>query len=72
MHVVNSIPKIKNSYAKSTGLGLKNIKQRLELIYGSKYSLTIQNIADNFTINLQLPLATMADATQRTAAITYK
>jgi len=72
MEVINSIPKTKNSYAKSTGLGLKNIKQRLELIYGPKCQLTIQPGPEQFIINLHLPLATMADVSHRTAAMAYK
>jgi len=72
MQVINSIPKTKNSYAKSTGLGLKNIKQRLELLYGEKCQLTIQHTTDQFTVNLQLPLTAVAGANQRNAAVAYK
>lgn len=57
MDVTNSIPKLKNSYSKSTGLGLKNIKQRLKLLYTDKYKLDITETATQHEIKLVLPLA---------------
>lgn len=38
------------------GLGLENVKRRLELIYPEKYKLDIQDTGVNFTVNLQLDL----------------
>lgn len=38
------------------GLGLENVKRRLELIYPGKYELLIQDKGTSFAINLQLQL----------------
>lgn len=72
MEVINSIPKTKNSFAKSTGLGLKNIKQRLDLLYADKCRLAIQTGPGQFTVNLQLPLAGSPYISPRSHAIAYK
>jgi LytS/YehU family sensor histidine kinase len=40
----------------SEGIGLKNVRRRLDLIYGDQYSLEISGNSDNFSINLQLKL----------------
>jgi len=38
------------------GLGLDNVKRRLELIYGGRYNLTIADKGNSFAVNLQLQL----------------
>ena len=38
------------------GVGLANVKRRLELIYGSAYRLDISDKADTYTVDLTLPL----------------
>jgi sensor histidine kinase YesM len=38
------------------GLGLQNIKRRLELMYANKFTLVINDEAKEFTINLKLPV----------------
>ena len=38
------------------GLGLKNVKRRLELIYGTNYTLDIKDEENTYTVNLTLPL----------------
>ena len=38
------------------GVGLQNVKRRLELLYGKKYSLKINNTPDEYNILLSLPL----------------
>lgn len=41
---------------KHSGLGLVNIKRRLELLYGQKYSLAVLAEENKFTVTLFLPL----------------
>ena len=38
------------------GVGLQNVKRRLDLIYGDRYTLTIDDAADNYNILLVIPL----------------
>ena len=38
------------------GLGLENIKRQLELLYPGKHILTIKDLTDSFTVQLQLTL----------------
>ena len=38
------------------GVGLTNVKKRLDLIYGQNYSLLMQNDADTYTVELIIPL----------------
>ena len=42
----------------SEGIGLKNVRRRLDLIYGNQYTLDIVSNKDTFRINLQLKLHT--------------
>jgi two-component system LytT family sensor kinase len=53
-----SISNFKNAYQKHEvgGIGLQNVKKRLELIYGVKHQLDISEDKDRFNVNLQLPL----------------
>ena len=41
---------------KHGGVGLKNVKQRLGLIYGNDYSLKIDDNPDVYSVNLNIPL----------------
>lgn len=50
----NSIPKIKS--IKSGGLGLKNIKRQLELLYPQRYKLDIAERETEFCIKLELTI----------------
>lgn len=38
------------------GLGLENVKRRLELIYAGRYELSIQDKGNSFAVNLQIQL----------------
>ena len=40
----------------SSGIGLKNVKRRLELLYPQKHQLTIQEEESNFSVDLNLAL----------------
>ena len=47
------IPKEEDKHG---GVGLSNVKQRLDLIYGDRYSLDIKDQTDTYTVILTLPL----------------
>lgn len=58
-HQLNfSITNFNNSYQKDDvgGIGLQNVKKRLDLIYGEKYKLDINKTDNRFNVNLLLPL----------------
>lgn len=48
--------KIPASEDKHGGVGLTNVKQRLDLIYGKDYTLDIKDEAETYTVNLTIPL----------------
>jgi two-component system, LytTR family, sensor kinase len=53
-----SISNFNNGYQKDDvgGIGLQNVKKRLDLIYGEKYKLDIDKSDGRFNVNLLLPL----------------
>ena len=56
--VENNIPPVKNNEAlQSLGIGIDNVKKRLEMLYPGKHFLNIENRTDSFFVNLQLQLA---------------
>lgn len=48
--------KIPQDEDKQGGVGLQNVKQRLELIYGKNYTLNINDETDVYNIELEFPL----------------
>ena len=42
---------------KYSGLGLKNIKRRLELLYQDQYCLNIMSTETEYIVNLTIPLS---------------
>ena len=48
------IPKEEDKHG---GVGLKNVKQRLELIYGNHYTLDIKDLPNEYSVALTLPLS---------------
>ncbi|HWB24876.1 MAG TPA: histidine kinase [Chitinophagaceae bacterium] len=56
MEAENTIPKIRNSFSRSTGIGIKNIEKRLELLYGEKYKLFVEHTPSQYKVSLVLPL----------------
>ena len=55
--VENNIPPVRNNEAlQSLGIGIENVKKRLEMLYPAKYILNIENRTDSFFVNLQLQL----------------
>ena len=56
--VENNIPPVKNNEAlQSLGIGIDNVKKRLEMLYAGKYVLSIENRSNSFFVNLKLQLA---------------
>ena len=51
----NSLPNVKQINHVG-GLGLQNVKRRLELIYNNDYSLVMNNIDNKYLVKLKLPL----------------
>jgi two-component system LytT family sensor kinase len=53
-----SICNFNNHFQKDNvgGIGLQNVKKRLDLIYGRNYTFDISRTDDRFNVNLQLPL----------------
>lgn len=52
---VNNIGK-KNDLSQSNGIGIENVKKRLEILYNNKYKLDINNDGLLFTVNLRIDL----------------
>jgi len=40
----------------SGGIGLENVKKRLQLLYQNDYSLEIENLSDTFSVQLLMPI----------------
>ncbi len=54
----NSIaPKKSESEQEKGGVGLKNVQRRLDLIYGKRYTLNIENTDHTYNIELIIPLS---------------
>jgi sensor histidine kinase YesM len=53
-----SIKNFKNNYLKDKvgGIGIPNVRKRLDLLYDSSYTLDIKETEDQFFVNLHLPL----------------
>lgn len=60
--ISNSVsPDKENDVVDYGGLGLKNIKRRLDLIYPGQHELNIQQHTDSFEVDLNLQLAEISD-----------
>ena len=53
--VTNNIPFSSNA-AETGGIGLQNVKKRLEILYEKNYKLDIKKETGNFSIQLELSL----------------
>lgn len=56
LHVFNTRDPIA-THSESGGIGLKNVKRRLELLYKNRYQLDITETPESFTVSMQLQLA---------------
>ena len=48
--------KAEKSNEEKGGVGLTNVRKRLDLLYGQNYSLRIQDAADSYSVELNIPL----------------
>lgn len=55
-NIKNSNNNVENDVSYTSGIGLKNVKKRLDLIYPEKYILSIANKPESFSVNLTLEL----------------
>lgn len=53
---INSVHSHEQSAKESSGIGLRNISQRLALLYGGASNLTVNNTDTTYTVNLNIPL----------------
>ena len=60
--LVNSKPE-KNVYDEKKGIGLNNVRKRLDILYQKRYSLEISNSVNYFSVTLNLPLGTCTTGT---------
>ncbi len=60
--IANSVATVKeNDVVSYSGLGLKNIKRRLDLIYPGQYALNIHQDTERFEVELKLKLSEISD-----------
>ena len=56
MYLSNGKPLQAISQKGKNGIGLRNVKERLKLLYPGQHELTIDSTADEFSVQLQLPI----------------
>ena len=56
LHFICSNSKVETSNEEKTGIGLVNVRKRLDLLYGSKYNLSVTDNADIYSVKLIVPL----------------
>jgi len=52
--VENSVPSIKQVESKVGGIGLENLKRRLDLLYPGRHSMVLEKVNDNFIAELKV------------------
>ena len=52
----NKIIHQENALKETTGIGINNVKRRLELLYPDKHQLEIFNTGENFSVKLQITI----------------
>lgn len=57
MDVSNRKVSVQRKDEPSTGIGIENTRQRLELLYGGRYTLDIEDTENYYTVNLQITLS---------------
>ncbi len=54
LHVQNYIVPSENTLMENTGIGINNVKRRLELMYPNKHTLTTSQANNYYTVNLEI------------------
>ena len=54
-----------------SGIGLRNVQKRLELLYPSNHFLVVEPTENTFTVNLQIPLEQRNKLSEATHATIY-
>ncbi|MDH6304742.1 two-component system LytT family sensor kinase [Parabacteroides sp. PF5-5] len=68
----NSQPMIKQTtVAKDPGIGIENVKRRLDIYYDDNYKLDISNTPDSFRVQLSITFTNPKDSYERTPACSY-
>ncbi|HJP63021.1 MAG TPA: histidine kinase [Mucilaginibacter sp.] len=52
--VENSVPNIKPMTTQTSGIGLENLRRRLDLLYPGKHSLTVENMNGSFRAEIKI------------------
>lgn len=60
-HCVNSINSGSRSVKESSGIGLKNIRRRLDLLYGDRAELDLMQSDTTYTVTLSIPIQNVKD-----------
>jgi LytS/YehU family sensor histidine kinase len=66
MKLMNGKPENYKNKSKSSGIGIENVRRRLELLYPDKYSLEIKDEHEVFIVNLKIQLQRIATTKQPT------
>lgn len=62
LNLANSKPAFSEEDQAKYGIGLKNVRQRLEHVYPGRYDLTITDKEDRFLVHLKIPIENQCNA----------
>jgi len=65
--LTNSRPPVTAQAHNKGGIGLSNVKKRLELLYPANHLLAVESTINTFTVNMSVPLLQMADERKTTS-----
>lgn len=54
LNIVNTLDRNQKNSNEGHGIGLKNVRRRLELLYKGRYTLDVRETSENFEVNLEL------------------
>ena len=68
MKLMNGKAPVKENGQNRTGIGITNVRQRLELLYKDKFDLQIWEDEEKFVVDLEVELITLEGLTEKEAA----